>query len=365
MKSTEKKADNLRRGWTTGACATAAAKTACLGLLTGEFPDPVTITLPGGQTPAFALAQTHLGEGGATASIVKDAGDDPDVTHGALISVKVSRSAKGSGLHFLAGPGVGTATLPGLPIAPGEPAINPAPRKMIAAALKEVTSALDFNIEISIKDGEKLALKTLNPRLGIKGGLSILGTTGIVIPFSCAAWIDSIHRGVDVARALGHNHIAASTGDTSEKAVRAFHGLDDQQLIEMGDFIGGTLKYVRNHPVKRLTLAGGVAKMTKLAQGMLDVHSKRGRADMDGLAQVANEAGASSDLCEQIRKSNTVAEAFTHAAHADIPLGDIIAASAWATAAKLLEKCDAQLEILIFDRDGVLQGQAPFRSTLV
>jgi cobalt-precorrin-5B (C1)-methyltransferase len=232
----------LRYGWTTGACAAAAAKAAYAALLTGDFPDPVTITLPRGQTPAFALAMHDLGGGEASAAIVKDAGDDPDVTHGALVRVTVRPGAPGSGVTFRAGEGVGTVTKPGLPLPVGEPAINPGPRGMIAAVIAEMAQAMgatgDVEVTISIPGGEAIARKTLNGRLGIVGGLSILGTTGIVVPFSCSAWIHSIHRGIDVARAAGLDHIAGATGSASEAAVAKHFGLDEAALIDMGDFVG-------------------------------------------------------------------------------------------------------------------------------
>ncbi len=260
----------LRRGWTTGACAAAAARAAAEGFLTGHFPDPVTIRLPGGSGAAFTLAECGRLPNAAMAAIVKDAGDDPDVTHGALIRVTVSTGAPDTGLTFRAGPGVGTVTLPGLPIPPGEPAINPVPRRMISRAVAEAATLFgggdDWVVEVSIPGGEALAERTMNGRLGIRGGLSILGTTGIVIPFSCAAWIDSIRRGIDVARATGLTHVAAATGRTSELTVQRLYGLPDLALLDMGDFVGGTLKYLRRHPVPRVTLAGGLAKMTKLAQ---------------------------------------------------------------------------------------------------
>ena len=357
------KGENLRRGWTTGACATAAAKAAVQALLGGGFPDPVEITLPKGQTVAFALADHCLKPGAAMAAVVKDAGDDPDVTHGALIVVTARPAATGAGILFRAGEGVGTVTLPGLPVPPGEPAINPMPRQMIAAAIAEVAGPeADFEIEIAVPGGAALAERTLNGRLGIINGLSILGTTGIVIPFSCAAWIDSIHRGIDVARATGQDHIAGSTGSTSERVVEAHHGLDPKQLIEMGDFIGGMLKYLRTHPVPRVTIAGGVAKMSKLAQGMLDVHSKRGRADQQALADIATSVGGDAALAVKITASNTVAEAFGHAAAAGIQLGDAVAARAWQVAAPVLQDTGSALEILVIDRDGLIRGVAPFRA---
>jgi len=350
------RAPKLRRGWTTGSCATAAAKAAAAALLGDAFPDPVEITLPRGERVAFALAETSQGDGFASAGVVKDAGDDPDVTHGALVRATVRHAEPGAGIVFRAGNGVGTITRPGLPLPPGEPAINPVPRAMIVAALAEL-GAHDMIVEVGIDNGEELAKRTLNARLGIVGGLSVLGTTGIVVPYSCAAWIDTIHRGIDVARATGVAHIAGSTGSTSEAAVRALHALPDIALIEMGDFVGGMLKYLRAHPVARMTIAGGVAKMTKLGQGRLDLHSRRGEADMEALAALAREAGASEGIANAIAHANTVAAAFALA-----PLGDIVAARAWEVAADVLRPAPVALEVALFDRAGALVGRAPFAS---
>ncbi len=351
----------LRRGWTTGACAAAAAKAAWTALLTGDFPDPVTLRLPRGETPEFALAEAALADGIARAAIVKDAGDDPDVTHGALIRVAIRRAPPGSGVLFRGGPGIGTVTLPGLPVPPGEPAINPAPRQMIRDALAEAGGApADAEVTISVPEGETLALRTLNPRLGIIGGLSILGTTGVVVPYSCAAWVHSIHRGIDVARATGLPHVAGATGSTSEAAVRAHHALPEPALIEMGDFVGGMLKYLRAHPVPRVTVAGGVAKMTKLAQGRLDLHSRRGEVDFHALAALAREHGANS-LADAVANANTAAHAFAQAGEAGIALGDAVATRAWIVAADALRGSGAALDILLFDREGRLVGEAPPR----
>ncbi|MEA2739618.1 MAG: cobalt-precorrin-5B (C1)-methyltransferase, partial [Acetobacteraceae bacterium] len=212
----------LRRGWTTGTCAAAASRAAYEALLTGVFPDPVPVLLPGGARPSFALAIEALGADFARAGVVKDAGDDPDVTHGALIVATVRPGPLGSGVIFRAGEGVGTVTRAGLPLPPGEPAINPIPREMIRTAIAEVAATHggsgDVVVEISIPGGEKIAERTLNHRLGIVGGLSILGTTGIVVPYSCSAWIHSIYRGIDIARAAGLRHVAGATGSTSEAA---------------------------------------------------------------------------------------------------------------------------------------------------
>ena len=354
----------LRRGWTTGTCATAAAKAAFSALMTGEFPDPVEVTLPRGERPSFALALTRTDGRSATAGVIKDAGDDPDVTHGALILATVLVGVPGAGVTFRAGEGVGTVTRPGLPVPPGEPAINPVPRRMIRDAIAEVAAAAggvaDAEVEIAIPGGEALAAKTLNGRLGVVGGLSILGTTGIVVPYSCSAWIHSIHRGVDVARAAGLTHIAGATGASSEAAVQKLYGLPDTALIDMGDFVGGMLKYVRAHPLPRVTIAGGVAKMTKLAQGLTDLHSKRGVVDHALLARFAQAAGGSAGLCERILTANNAAEVFALAQSEGIVLGDEVARAAKETAEHAVRDRDIGIEIVLFDRSGVLVGRAPF-----
>jgi cobalt-precorrin-5B (C1)-methyltransferase len=356
----------LRRGWTTGTCAAAAAKAAFAALVTGEFPDPVEVTLPRGERPSFALAMTRMDDNAATAGVIKDAGDDPDVTHGALVCATVRAGAPGAGVVLKAGEGVGTVTRAGLPVPPGEPAINPVPRQMIQAAIAEVAAARgcsgDAEVEIAIPGGEVMAAKTLNGRLGIVGGLSILGTTGIVVPYSCSAWIHSIHSGIEVARAAGLTHIAGATGAASEAGAQRLYGLPEIALIDMGDFVGGMLKYLRRHPVPRVTIAGGIAKMTKLAQGFTDLHSKRGAVDLAELANVAAAAGGSAALCERIIAANTTAEAFAHAQAEGIVLGDLVAQAARETAAGVVAGCDIDVEVAMFDREQNLVGRAPFKS---
>ncbi|WP_407492868.1 cobalt-precorrin-5B (C(1))-methyltransferase [Pseudooceanicola sp. MF1-13] len=337
----------LRRGWTTGACATAATKAALIALWRGEEVASVRITLPKGEKPEFAIAHRKRGDGWAEAGIIKDAGDDPDVTHGALIIARVEET--GQGVTFRAGEGVGIVTRPGLPIAPGEPAINLVPRQMMQAVVADLADreARPANIEItiSVPGGEALADKTWNPRLGIKGGLSILGTTGIVRPFSCAAWIASIHRGIDVARAGGLTHVAGCTGATSEKAVQAFYDLPDMAMLDMGDFAGGMLKYLRRHPVDRITIGGGLGKLTKLAQGAVDLHSGRSTVDFEALAQALGQP--------QVAQANTVMEVHQMVGAA---LVDWVVTQARAKAQAMVP--DAQVDIIAIDRAGNIVGQA-------
>jgi cobalt-precorrin-5B (C1)-methyltransferase len=352
----------LRSGWTTGACATAATTAAYTALLTGEFPDPVTITLPKGQQPAFALAREELGEGWAMAAIVKDAGDDPDVTHLALVGSIVRHGPSGSGVTFSAGPGVGTVTLPGLPLPVGEPAINPVPRQLMSEAVQALARLhgrpADVAIEITVEHGEELATKTWNPRLGILGGLSILGTTGIVVPYSCSAWIDSIRSGIDIAVAMGHPHVAGCTGSASESVVMGEYTLPNEALLDMGDFAGAVLKYLKLHPIPRLTLAGGFAKMSKLAAGSLDLHSGRSQVDQSFLAELAGDAGATPELMASISAAGSGLHALQLAMAANVPLGDEVARAARGTALRVLDGAPVSVDTICIDRRGVIVGRA-------
>ena len=336
----------LRRGWTTGACATAATAAAYAALRTGTFPDPVTIALPGGRRPAFVLAIERLEDDAATAGVVKDAGDDPDVTHGALVLSTVRFGAPGSGVVFRAGPGVGTVTLPGLPVPVGEPAINPVPRRL----MREAVGDADVIVEVGVEGGEELARRTWNPRLGIEGGLSILGTTGVVVPYSCSAWIASIQQGIDVAGAAGHEHVNAATGDVSERAARAVYAVPDSAVLDMGDFAGATLKYLARHPLPRLTLAGGFAKLSKLASGHLDLHSGRSQVDLDRLARLAGVPA--------IAEANTAMHALELARQAGVPLADRVAADARDVALGVLGGTPVAVDVLVVSRAGEIVGRA-------
>lgn len=365
MVDDERPAGPLRRGWTTGACATAATTAATEALFGGRFPDPVRIRLPRGQEPAFALAERELAADGswARAGVVKDAGDDPDVTHGVLVVVTVRRGAAGAGTTFRAGPGVGTITLPGLPVAVGEPAINPVPRRLmsdaVAAAAARHGVAPDVEVEVSIPGGEEIAERTWNPRLGIVGGLSILGTTGVVIPYSCSAWIESIHRGVDLARATGQRHVAGCTGTTSERTVQRLADLPDTAMLDMGDFAGGLLRYLKRHPVEHLTIGGGFAKLAKLGAGALDLHSGRSQVDFGWLAERVADAGGDPALVASARSANTALQVLQEAASAGVPVGDVVAAAARTTALGVLAGAPVAVDVVVVDRDGAVVGTSP------
>lgn len=324
------KVQALRTGLTTGCCATACCVAAAQALLVkpDNLARKVEVNLPKGQIVSLDILAYQVVNEAMRVSTIKDAGDDPDATHGATIFVELTLLPK-KGVTFLAGEGVGTVTKTGLVLAIGEPAINPVPRKMMQEHLQALAEELGyqggFQVKVGVENGEQIALKTMNPRLGILGGLSILGTTGIVRPFSCAAYIASIHQGIDVARANGFTHLAATTGNASEAAIKAHYQLDETALIEMGDFVGALLKHIRklekaNKSLTKLSICGGFGKLTKLANGHMDLNSRVSSIDFEQLAQIATDQGATQALLTKIKSANTSIEALTLCNDADIDL---------------------------------------------
>jgi len=350
----------LRSGLTTGSCATATSLAAARLLLTGQCDDAVSITLPKGKVVQMRLEFCRLVGERAEAGTLKDAGDDPDVTHGALLYSQI-RLQEQPGIRFVAGLGVGTVTRPGLVLAVGEPAINPVPRRMISEHLQQLADDCrypgGFEVTVNVQGGEALALKTMNPRLGILGGLSILGTSGIVRPFSCSAYIASIHQGIDVAHTNGYTHIAACTGNASEDTMRRVYNLPEIALIEMGDFVGAVLKHVRKVPVPRLTLCGGFGKISKLAAGHMDLHSRHSSIDLPQLAGWAADIGADAGLQAAIIAANTSQQALALAHAAGIALGDAVCGHALAFARSVVP-AQVQVEVFAIDRQGGIVGKA-------
>lgn len=347
----------LRTGLTTGCCATACAWAAAYQLLTGHSALDVTVVLPRGKQVTLTLCEQPRQTGyRAYAATIKDAGDDPDVTHGAKIFTWV-RLLESREIVFRAAPGVGTVTKEGLVLGVGEPAINPVPRSMITQHLWSLAKVWryegGFEVSVGVEDGENLALKTMNSRLGIMGGLSILGTTGIVRPFSCSAYIASIHQGVDVAIANGYGHVAATTGSTSEAAIAHYYQLPSMALIEMGDFVGAVLKYMKKNPVRKLTLCGGFGKISKLANGHLDLHSRASSIDFEQLSALANRMGARGPLVEKILKANTSISALQYCQIEGIDLAYAVCASAWQYARAVVPKT-VDVEVWATDRQGNL-----------
>ncbi len=305
----ERQKRGMREGFTTGACATAASLGATRALLRRQPVDVVTVHLPIGRDAAFALTRCELGTEAARCGVIKDGGDDPDATHGAEIISTVSWRDE-PGLELTGGAGVGVVTRPGLGLAVGGPAINPVPRRMItehvAAEAATILATCGLRVEISVPRGEEIARKTLNGRLGIIGGISILGTTGIVKPWSTAAWRASVLQAIDVAAANGQEHIVLSTGGRSEGySMRLLPHLPELAFVEMGEFTGAALERCVARGCRRVTLVGMVGKFSKLAQGHVMTHVAANQVDLAFLATVAAACGASTSIQREIRAANT------------------------------------------------------------
>jgi cobalt-precorrin-5B (C1)-methyltransferase len=302
----------LRTGWTTGTCASAAAKAATTALSTGEIQHTVNIGLPAGQRVEFPVAACAVTPGQkAEAVVVKDAGDDPDVTHGARLTATVRWRAE-PGLGLDGGEGVGVVTKPGLGLEVGGPAINPVPRAMITQAVGEVIdlSRKGISVVISVPDGERMARKTTNARLGIIGGISILGTTGIVRPFSTASWRASVEQAIAVLAAQGEDTVVLATGGRTEKgAMKLLPQLPEVCFVEVGDFTGAALRQAINHHLDHVIFVGMAGKLTKLAAGVLMTHYTRSKVDLDLLKDVTRAAGGSVDLAGRVGQANTARHA--------------------------------------------------------
>ncbi len=303
----------LRHGYTTGSCATAATKASLLSLITGEPVTSVEIVIPNGERVTFSIVQQNRGEDWVESGVIKDGGDDPDATHGALILSRV-RWRTEPGLRLDGGKGVGRVTKPGLPVPVGEAAINPVPRSMLSNVVAEVLDAYaqtgrGVEVIISVPDGEEIAKKTLNPRLGIIGGISILGTRGTVLPYSLAAWKASIVLALKVAKEAGLDAVAMTTGGRSEKkAQEVFADWPEEAFIQMGEFVGFACRHAKNLGFRRVAIVGMMGKLSKVAQGVMMVHSKSAPVDFPFLAALAADAGADADLQARVREANTAAQ---------------------------------------------------------
>ena len=355
----------LRTGLTTGTCATACCLAAGHLLLGEQHKNSVTVTLPkpsdGSKQVDLQLAELAITrQDTARAATIKDAGDDPDATHGATIWVELSLTAT-QGITFVAGEGVGTVTRSGLLLEVGQAAINPVPRAMMTSHLHNLAAFYQysggFEVKVGVINGAEIAKKTMNGRLGILNGLSILGTSGIVRPYSCSAWIASIHQGLDVAVANNFDHVAAATGNASEAFISQHYGLDDMQLIEMGDFAGAVIKHLKKSPVKRLTICGGFGKISKLADGHMDLHSSKSSINLPQLASLAKGLGADDATLKAMEGSNTSLEALSFCQKQGLPLADAVCEQALIVAASMAPP-SVQLEVFAVNRQGELLGKA-------
>lgn len=321
----------LRTGWTTGACATAAAKAAVSALVTGVAPSEVEIGLPAGRRVRFPVERCEVTgnpPARAEAVVVKDAGDDPDVTHGAELTATVDWTDV-PGLRLAGGPGVGTVTKPGLGLAVGGPAINDTPRRMIGEAVAEVVDLTEVGVRvvISVPRGEIMARKTTNRRLGILGGISILGTTGIVRPFSTASWRASVVQAVHVMAAQGERTVVLCTGGRTERAARALlPELPEVCFVEVGDFTGAAVTAAVGDAMTGVVFVGMAGKLAKLAAGILMTHYTRSTVDLSLLGAVTADAGGDPALVAAVTEANTGRHAYElwEAAGLLGPAGDLL-----------------------------------------
>lgn len=357
------KGSPLRSGYTTGACAAAAAKAAMLALLNQKIVEQVEIDLPGnGNKASFRIKKCTFDDIQASCSVIKDAGDDPDVTHGAEIGAAVSWKP-GADIEIEGGEGVGLVTKPGLEIPVGEHAINPVPREMIARSVMEAAgNRLDHHgirVIISVPAGEELAKRTLNRRLGIVGGISILGSSGIVIPYSTSAYQACISQALDVAVACGCRQAVLTTGRRSEKfAQKELAALTEECFVQAGDFIGYSLQECARRRLDKVTVWGMVGKISKLAAGHLYTNVSDSRVDIGFLAEIAADCGLPQEMITVLQGAVTANHfrKLLPAEHTE----HVFSQLCWLAARQCREKIDGKLEIecIMTDPEGVILGRA-------
>jgi cobalt-precorrin-5B (C1)-methyltransferase len=308
----KKKKGILRSGYTTGTCAAGATKAALLTMLTGRVVKNIEVSLPKGRSASLLIACTRINEDSSvTTSVIKDAGDDPDVTHNAEICSTVALLPSKGQVIIDGGIGVGRVTKPGLGLELGNAAINPVPLSMINQAIREVAlnhlKLSGIKVVISVPGGEEIARKTDNPRLGIVGGISILGTTGIVLPYSTASFAAAIRQSLDVSVAMGTDTVVLTTGGRSEDYSKMLLGdsFPDHAFIQIGDFIGYSIKQCVNKKIRKAIVAGFIGKLTKMAMGVKQTHVKGSHVNMEFMARIASLFSSSDALIRNIKEANT------------------------------------------------------------
>lgn len=351
----------LRTGFTTGTCAAAASKAAILAITSQKKIERVEVILPKKKKICIKIASCKFDKVSARCSVIKDAGDDPDVTHGAEIIAEILLTNKPDQIEIDGGEGVGRVTKPGLGLEIGLPAINPTPKKMISENIRDVGENVlkksGVRVIISVPNGKELALKTDNPRLGILGGISILGTSGIVIPYSTASFAASIRQSIDVTKAMGDDTVILTTGGRSEDFSRNIINLPDHCFIQMGDFSGYTIQQCAKKSIKKAYVAGFIGKLTKMAMGVKQTHVKGSKVDMRFLAQLAQRCNATNKTIEEIEKANTGRHAYEIALRYNITgFFDIICNEVYKQLRKHSEN-RVEIDVIMFDFDGKVIGR--------
>ena len=353
----------LRTGFTTGTCATAGSKAAVLAIINQKKIDSVDITLPKKKSIQIKIVNCKFTKTSAKCSVIKDGGDDPDVTHGAEIWTEVSLTDKPNKIEIDGGEGVGRVTKPGLGLEIGSAAINPTPKKMIIENILEV--AQDFlkknglRVEISVPKGKEIATKTDNPRLGILGGISILGTSGIVIPYSTASFAAAIRQSLDVTVAMGNDTVVLTTGGRSEDFSRNIIKLPDHCFVQMGDFSGYTVQQCTKKKIKKAYVAGFIGKLTKMAMGVKQTHVKGSKVDMEFLSNIAQKCSAEAETINEIKKANTARHVYEIVIREKLAgFFDLICEEVYKQLRNHSEK-KFEIDVIMFDFDGNIIGRHP------
>ena len=359
----DKPKGKMRTGFTTGTCATAGAKAALLSIINQEKIDFVNVTLPKKSIIKIKIESCTFNKNTATCTVIKDGGDDPDVTHGAEIITSVTLTKKLDDIEIDGGEGVGRVTKPGLGLEINSAAINPTPKKMIRENILEIAKELltknGVKILITVPKGRDLALKTDNPRLGIIGGISILGTSGIVIPYSTASFAASIRQSIEVTRAMGDDKVVLTTGGRSEDFARNIIKLPDHCFVQMGDFSGYTVQVCAKKEIKKAYVAGFIGKLAKMAMGVKQTHVKGSKVDMEFLAGLAEKCGANTSIIEEIKKAFTARHVFEIINQNNIPdFFDIVCMEVNKQLGNYSDN-KFEIEVIMFDFDGKIIGTYP------
>lgn len=353
----------LRTGFTTGTCATAGAKAGILAIINQKKVDSVDVALPKKSQIKIKIARCDFDSNSATCSVIKDGGDDPDVTHEAEIITYVTLTQIAGNIEIDGAEGVGRVTKPGLGLEIGSAAINPTPKKMIHENISEVTGELlkknGVKVVISVPKGKELAIKTDNPRLGIIGGISILGTSGIVIPYSTASFAASIRQSIDVTIAMGNDTVVLTTGGRSEDFSRKIIDLPDHCFVQMGDFSGYAVQQCAKKGIKKAFVAGFIGKLTKMGMGVKQTHVKGSKVDMEFLADLAKKCNATQGVTDDIKKANTARHVFEIINEKKVGgFYDMVCSKVFENLRNYSEN-KLEIQVIMFDFDGNVIGVFP------
>lgn len=363
MSETDKSRQKLRTGFTTGTCATGAAKAALVSIITKKKVESIEVLLPKDKRITINVASCRFDNNTARCSVIKDGGDDPDVTHGAEIIADLQITDHSGQIEIDGGMGVGRVTKPGLGLQIGSAAINPTPKKMLIQNLteigKEILQKNGIRVIVSVPKGVEIAPKTDNPRLGIMGGISILGTTGIVVPYSTASFAASIRQSLDVTIAMGDSTVVLTTGGRSEDYARKEISLPDHCFVQMGDFSGYTIQQCTKKSIKTAHVAGFVGKLTKIAMGVKQTHVKGSKVDMDFLADLAKDCNANNKTIDEIKKANTARHVQEIIIENKIDGFFVALCKRAYDQMRMHSENKVELKVILFDFDGSILGRYP------